>query len=159
MTDAAPEFAAERRPTAPPIMDDLQAVARLRGAYEIIRAELAKVIVGQEQVLDQLLIALFARGHVILEGVPGLAKTLMISSLAQCLGLNFRRIQFTPDLMPSDITGTEIIQEDRRTGQRSFRFLNRPVFTNVQLADEVNRTPPKTQAARLEARGSAKTGP
>ena len=131
--------------------DDVQAVARLRAAHQRIRAELAKVIVGQEQVIDQLLIALFARGHVILEGVPGLAKTLMISSLARCLGLNFHRIQFTPDLMPSDITGTEVIQEDRRTGSRSVRFLPGPVCTNMLLADEVNRTPPKTQAALLEA--------
>jgi MoxR-like ATPase len=131
--------------------DDVQAVQRLREAYRRIREELAKIIVGQERVQDQLLIALFARGHVILEGVPGLAKTLMISSLARCVSLNFHRIQFTPDLMPSDITGTEVIQEDRRTGQRSFRFLPGPVFTHVLLADEVNRTPPKTQAALLEA--------
>jgi MoxR-like ATPase len=137
-------------PVLPP-MDDLQAVARLREAYRVIRAELAKVIVGQDQVIEQLLIALFARGHIILEGVPGLAKTLLISSLARCLGLKFNRIQFTPDLMPSDITGTEVIQEDRRTGQRSFRFLHGPIFANVLLADEVNRTPPKTQAALLEA--------
>ncbi|QOJ15932.1 MAG: AAA family ATPase [Planctomycetia bacterium] len=112
---------------------------------------MGKVIVGQDEVIEELLIALFAQGHVILEGVPGLAKTLMISSLARCLGLKFQRIQFTPDLMPSDITGTEVIQEDRRTGQRSFRFLPGPVFSNVLLADEVNRTPPKTQAALLEA--------
>jgi MoxR-like ATPase len=131
--------------------DDLQAVARLHEAYGVIRSELAKVIVGQEEVIDLLLIALFARGHVILEGVPGLAKTLMISSLAHCLGLKFHRIQFMPDLMPADITGTEIIQEDRRTGSRSFRFLPGPVFANVILADEINRTPPKTQAALLEA--------
>lgn len=137
---------------APPIFSsDVQAVARLHDAYERIRAELAKVIVGQDEVIDQLLIALFARGHVILEGVPGLAKTLMISSVAQCLGLGFRRIQFMPDLMPADITGTEVIQEDKRTGQRAFRFLQGPVFTNVLLADEINRTPPKTQAALLEA--------
>jgi MoxR-like ATPase len=131
--------------------DDLQAVARLHEAYGVIRSELSKVIVGQEEVIDLLLIALFARGHVILEGVPGLAKTLMISSLAHCLGLKFHRIQFMPDLMPADITGTEIIQEDRRTGSRSFRFLPGPVFANVILADEINRTPPKTQAALLEA--------
>ncbi|MGE0481985.1 MAG: AAA family ATPase [Phycisphaerae bacterium] len=123
----------------------------MREAYTIVRNELARVIVGQTDVVDQLLVALFARGHVLLEGVPGLAKTLMISSLARCLGLEFRRIQFTPDLMPSDITGTEVIQEDRRTGQRSFRFLRGPVFANVLLADEINRTPPKTQAALLEA--------
>lgn len=132
-------------------MDDVQAVDRLREAYATIRAELGRVIVGQEQVIDQLLICLFAQGHVMLEGVPGLAKTLMIRSLAACLGLKFNRIQFTPDLMPSDITGTEVIQEDRRTGQRSFRFLHGPIFCNVLLADEVNRTPPKTQAALLEA--------
>jgi MoxR-like ATPase len=133
------------------VQDDLQAVARLHEAYGVIRSELSKVIVGQEEVIDLLMIALFARGHVILEGVPGLAKTLMISSLAHCLGLKFHRIQFMPDLMPADITGTEIIQEDRRTGSRSFRFLPGPVFANVILADEINRTPPKTQAALLEA--------
>jgi MoxR-like ATPase len=132
-------------------VDDVQAVARLHKAYGVIRSELSKVIVGQEEVIDQLLIALFARGHVILEGVPGLAKTLMISSLAHCLGLKFHRIQFMPDLMPADITGTEIIQEDRRTGSRSFRFLPGPVFAHVLLADEINRAPPKTQAALLEA--------
>jgi len=137
--------------TLPPETDDVTAVRRLREAYALIRSELAKIIVGQHAVQEQLLIALFARGHVILEGVPGLAKTLMISTLSRCLGLEFRRIQFTPDLMPSDITGTEIIQEDRRTGQRSFRFLAGPVFTHVLLADEINRTPPKTQAALLEA--------
>ncbi len=134
-----------------PQWDDVEAIARLQHAYAVIRRELGRVIVGQDHVIDQLLIGLFARGHVILEGVPGLAKTLMISSLAQCLGLKFHRIQFTPDLMPSDITGTEVIQEDKRTGQRSFRFLQGPIFANVLLADEVNRTPPKTQAALLEA--------
>jgi len=131
--------------------DDVRAVEKLHAAYGLIRSELSKVIVGQEEAIDLLLIALFARGHVILEGVPGLAKTLMISSAARCLGLKFHRIQFMPDLMPSDITGTEIIQEDRRTGGRSFRFLSGPVFANVILADEINRTPPKTQAALLEA--------
>ncbi len=138
-------------PAAPVFSDDVAAVARLNEAYGLIREELRKVIVGQAEVLDLLLIALFARGHVILEGVPGLAKTLMISSLAHCLGQKFNRIQFMPDLMPSDITGTEIIQEDRRTGQRSFRFLAGPIFANILLADEINRTPPKTQAALLEA--------
>ncbi|MBL8880769.1 MAG: MoxR family ATPase [Phycisphaerales bacterium] len=139
------------QPAASAPLDDIQAVERLRSAYATIRNELGRVIVGQEQVIDQLLICLFAQGHVMLEGVPGLAKTLMIRSLAACLGLKFNRIQFTPDLMPSDITGTEVIQEDRRTGQRSFRFLHGPIFCNVLLADEVNRTPPKTQAALLEA--------
>jgi MoxR-like ATPase len=138
-------------PTIASVPDDLRGVARLHEAYGRIRRELARVIVGQEEVIDLLLIALFARGHVILEGVPGLAKTLMISSLARCLGLRFHRIQFMPDLMPADITGTEVIQEDRRTGQRSFRFLPGPIFANVILADEINRTPPKTQAALLEA--------
>ncbi|MDX2198060.1 MAG: AAA family ATPase [Phycisphaerae bacterium] len=135
----------------PAALSDLEAAQRLRDAYHAIRRELSSVIVGQDEVIEELMIALFARGHVILEGVPGLAKTLLISSLAQCLGLKFNRVQFTPDLMPSDIIGTEVIQEDRRTGQRSFRFLQGPIFANVILADEVNRTPPKTQAALLEA--------
>jgi len=138
-------------PAPTPRMTDVAAVARLNEAYHVIRGELQKVIVGQQEVVDLMLIALMARGHVILEGVPGLAKTLMISSLARCLGLKFQRIQFMPDLMPADITGTEVIQEDKRTGQRSFRFLPGPIFTNVLLADEINRTPPKTQAALLEA--------
>ncbi len=131
--------------------DDVRDVQRLHDSYRVLRSDLEKVIVGQSEVIEQLLIALFSRGHVILEGVPGLAKTLMISSLAQCLGLKFNRIQFMPDLMPADITGTEVIQEDRRTGSRSFRFLAGPIFANVLLADEINRTPPKTQAALLEA--------
>ena len=133
------------------IGDDLQAVERLQNGYERIRAELAKVIVGQDAVIDELLIALVSNGHVILEGVPGLAKTLMISTLARCLALSFNRIQFTPDLMPSDITGTDVIQEDRASGTRQFRFIRGPIFANVILADEINRTPPKTQAALLEA--------
>src|SRR5215470_10484522 len=130
---------------------DLAAVQRLQQAHERIRAELRKLIVGQDAVIDQLVIALFAGGHCILEGVPGLAKTLMISSLARCLNLSFKRVQFTPDLMPSDITGTEVIQEDKATGQRVFRFMPGPIFANIILADEINRTPPKTQAAMLEA--------
>jgi len=131
--------------------DDLAAATRLREAHDRIREGLSRVIVGQDQVVEQLLIALFAGGHCIIEGVPGLAKTLMISTLARSLSLSFSRIQFTPDLMPSDITGTEVIQEDRATGTRSFKFLRGPVFANVVLADEINRTPPKTQAALLEA--------
>jgi len=131
--------------------DDIKAAERLTKAYTTIREEMGKAIVGQEQVLEQLLTCIFARGHAILEGVPGLAKTLMVSSLAQCLDLDFARIQFTPDLMPSDITGTEVIQEDKATGQREFKFLQGPIFKNVILADEINRTPPKTQAALLEA--------
>ncbi len=130
---------------------DLAAAAKLRDAYARLRGELGKVIVGQDDVIEQLLAAMFAGGHCILEGVPGLAKTLMVSSLARCLSLSFNRIQFTPDLMPSDITGTEVITEDKATGQREFRFLPGPVFANVILADEINRTPPKTQAAMLEA--------
>jgi len=130
---------------------DVKAAERLTEAYRTIRAEMAKAIVGQEEVLEQLLTCIFARGHAILEGVPGLAKTLMVSSLSQCLDLSFARIQFTPDLMPSDITGTEVIQEDRATGRREFKFLQGPIFHNVILADEINRTPPKTQAALLEA--------
>ncbi len=131
--------------------DELQAVERLHQAYHQIRRELAKVIVGQERVVEELLIALFARGHCLLVGVPGLAKTLMIQTLAQTLGLSFNRIQFTPDLMPSDITGTEVLHEDKATGAREFRFFRGPVFAQVILADEINRTPPKTQAALLEA--------
>jgi MoxR-like ATPase len=130
---------------------DLAAVEKLSDAYGRIRGELAKVIVGQERVIEELLIALFCRGHCILEGVPGLAKTLMISTLARTLNLSFSRIQFTPDLMPSDITGTEVIEEDKATGQRNLRFVKGPIFANVILADEINRTPPKTQAALLEA--------
>lgn len=145
------EAAAPQAARSLPPLDDAQAVALLHDAYDRIRREVGKIIVGQNEVIDLLLIAMFARGHVILEGVPGLAKTLLISSLARCLGLKFSRIQFMPDLMPADITGTEIIQEDRRTGQRSFRFLPGPIFANVLLADEINRTPPKTQAALLEA--------
>ncbi len=131
--------------------NDVQAAEQLKQAYDRIRAELAKVIVGQDAVIDQLIVALFARGHCLLTGVPGLAKTLMISSLARTLHLGFNRIQFTPDLMPTDITGTEIIQENKATGSREMMFIEGPVFTNVLLADEINRTPPRTQAALLEA--------
>ena len=138
-------------PSAPLSSGDVEAVDELARAYQKVRTELGKVIVGQDEVLEQLLIALFAGGHCMVEGVPGLAKTLMISTLARCLNLSFNRIQFTPDLMPSDITGTEVIQEDRSTGTRAFKFLSGPVFANVILADEINRTPPKTQAALLEA--------
>ena len=125
--------------------------ARLHEARKRILDELGKIIVGQEAVIDEILICLFSRGHVMLEGVPGLAKTLMISTLAKTLDLSFSRIQFTPDLMPADVTGTEIIEEDRSTGHRDFRFMQGPLFANVVLADEINRTPPKTQAALLEA--------
>src|SRR5947199_2590488 len=131
--------------------EELAAVEKLQRGYHNMRAELGKVIVGQEAVIEELLIALFCRGHAMLEGVPGLAKTLLISTLSRTLGLSFNRIQFTPDLMPSDITGTEVIEEDKTTGGRQLRFVRGPVFANVILADEINRTPPKTQAALLEA--------
>jgi MoxR-like ATPase len=130
---------------------DLAAVQKLRSARERITGQLSRLIVGQQQVIEELLISLFSRGHCLLEGVPGLAKTLIVSTLARSLNLSFSRIQFTPDLMPADITGTEIIEENRSTGLRERRFLEGPVFSNVILADEINRTPPKTQSALLEA--------
>jgi MoxR-like ATPase len=130
---------------------DLAGLEKLKRAHQALREQIGRVIVGQDEVLDQLMIAIFARGHCMLEGVPGLAKTLMVSTLAECLSLDFHRIQFTPDLMPSDITGTEVLQEDRSTGARQLRYIQGPVFANVVLADEINRTPPKTQAALLEA--------
>jgi MoxR-like ATPase len=131
--------------------EELAAVEKLQKAYHEMRVELGKVIVGQEKVIEELLIAMFCRGHALLVGVPGLAKTLLISTVAKTLGLSFNRIQFTPDLMPSDITGTEVIEEDKTTGSRQLRFVRGPIFANVILADEINRTPPKTQAALLEA--------
>jgi MoxR-like ATPase len=130
---------------------DPAALAKLAEARQRIIDQLGQVIVGQNQVIEELLISLFSRGHCLLEGVPGLAKTLLISTLARSLNLSFSRIQFTPDLMPADITGTEVIEENRTTGAREFRFLEGPLFSNVILADEVNRTPPKTQSALLEA--------
>ncbi|MCA9109575.1 MAG: MoxR family ATPase [Planctomycetaceae bacterium] len=135
----------------PPPSDDLAAVQQLRDAYKALTDQLAKRIVGQRQVIEEMLIAILAGGHCLLVGVPGLAKTLMVHTLADALELSFNRIQFTPDLMPADITGTELLQEDRSTGAREFRFVQGPVFANVVLADEINRTPPKTQAALLEA--------
>jgi MoxR-like ATPase len=131
--------------------DDVRLASDITGAYRAIKQEIAKVIVGQEEIIDQLLISLLARGHCLLVGVPGLAKTLLIKTLAQVLDLKFSRIQFTPDLMPSDITGTEIIEENVSTGEKQFRFVSGPVFANIVLADEINRTPPKTQSALLEA--------
>jgi MoxR-like ATPase len=131
--------------------EDLQAVQRLKEAHQKMRDEIGKVIVGQGQVVDEVLISLFCRGHCLLIGVPGLAKTMLIRTLSEVLDLDFSRIQFTPDLMPSDITGTEIIQEDKQTGQRVMRFVEGPIFANIILADEINRTPPKTQAALLES--------
>ncbi|MCO6047853.1 AAA family ATPase [Aeoliella sp. ICT_H6.2] len=131
--------------------NDLDDIRHLGQTYERLTSELGKVIVGQHDVVEQLLIAMFARGHCLLVGVPGLAKTLLIRTLADALSLKFSRVQFTPDLMPADITGTEVIQEDKSTGTREFRFLEGPLFANIVLADEINRTPPKTQAALLEA--------
>jgi MoxR-like ATPase len=130
---------------------DLTELDELRKAHDQIRDQISRQIVGQNEVVEQLLMAVFARGHCILEGVPGLAKTLMVHSLAQSLSLAFTRIQFTPDLMPSDITGTEVLYEDRQSGARELRFVQGPIFANLILADEINRTPPKTQAALLEA--------
>ncbi len=127
------------------------AVRRLADAYQAMTQQIGKVIVGQQQVIEQLLLALFSRGHCLLVGVPGLAKTLLVSTVARILHLSFKRIQFTPDLMPADITGTDILQDDPETGRRRFVFLPGPVFANLILADEINRTPPKTQAALLEA--------
>ena len=130
---------------------DLKSVERLNEGFANIKSEIGKVIIGQDKVIEQLLIAILARGHCLFVGVPGLAKTLLISTLSKTLDLNFSRIQFTPDLMPSDITGTEVIEENRTTGHREFRFMKGPVFANIILADEINRTPPKTQSALLQA--------
>ncbi|MCO6466456.1 MAG: AAA family ATPase [Bradyrhizobiaceae bacterium] len=132
-------------------MSELEQIQRLAARINDVRTEIGKVIIGQRDVVDQLLISLFAGGHSLLVGVPGLAKTLLIRTLASTLDLSFSRIQFTPDLMPGDITGTEVIEDDRSTGQKAFRFVKGPVFANIVLADEINRTPPKTQAALLEA--------
>jgi MoxR-like ATPase len=131
--------------------NDTEMLQKLRDAHARLRKEIGKIIIGQEAVVDQLLMAIFCRSHALLVGVPGLAKTLMVSTLAQSLDLSFKRIQFTPDLMPSDITGTEVIQDDPVTKQRMFKFLPGPLFANIVLADEINRTPPKTQAALLES--------
>jgi len=137
--------------TSEPSHDDVAAITALSGLYRRLRAEIGKVIIGQEDVVEELLTGLFARGHVLLVGVPGLAKTLLISTVARISSLSFRRIQFTPDMMPSDITGTDILQDDPETGRRRFTFIAGPIFANMILADEINRTPPKTQAALLEA--------
>ena len=131
--------------------DDLAAITKLGASRTKLKAEIAKVIIGQEHVVDDLLTAMFSRGHCLMIGVPGLAKTLMVSTIARAIDLAFKRIQFTPDLMPSDITGTEILEEDKTTGSREFKFVKGPVFANILLADEINRTPPKTQAALLQA--------
>src|SRR5438552_2630134 len=133
------------------VPSDIDAARFLGETYRHLQDELAKVIVGQHRVIEELLIAIFARGHCLMQGVPGLAKTLLVHTLAETMELSFRRIQFTPDLMPSDITGTDILQEDPETGRRKFEFQEGPIFTNMLLADEINRTPPKTQSALLQA--------
>ena len=130
---------------------EAQAIRGLANAYARMKEEIGKVIIGQNDVVDQLLLAMFSKGHCLLVGVPGLAKTLLVSTISKILQLSFRRIQFTPDLMPSDITGTDVLQDDPETGRRVFQFMQGPIFTHVLLADEINRTPPKTQAALLEA--------
>ena len=153
----SPDRSAPERPV--PVSEEQEALQEreakalqgLAQAQARLRAEIRKVIIGQEEVVDLMLTALFSGGHCLLVGVPGLAKTLLVSTIAQALDLNYRRIQFTPDLMPSDITGTDVLQDDPETGRRSFQFMQGPLFTNILLADEINRTPPKTQAALLEA--------
>ncbi len=130
---------------------DAELIAELKTAYQQIKTQLSGVIIGQDKVVEEVLIAIFSRGHALLVGVPGLAKTLLVSTLARVLDLSFKRIQFTPDLMPSDITGSDVLEEDHTTGRRIFRFVHGPLFANMVLADEINRTPPKTQAALLEA--------
>ncbi len=132
-------------------LSDVEAVSSLKTNFDAIKKEISKVIVGQETIVEHLLISMFSRGHCLLVGVPGLAKTLLVKTLAEVLDLKFSRIQFTPDLMPSDITGTEIIEDNRTSGTKAFKFVKGPVFANILLADEINRTPPKTQAALLEA--------
>jgi MoxR-like ATPase len=138
-------------PHPDPSRDEVAAVSALAESHRALRREIAKTIIGQDEVVEQLLTSLFARGHALLVGVPGLAKTLLVSTVARILSLSFRRIQFTPDMMPSDITGTDILQDDPETGRRKFAFIAGPLFANIILADEINRTPPKTQAALLEA--------
>lgn len=131
--------------------DDVKRVEILHGKFAEMKEQIAKVVIGQDEMIDQVLTAIFARGHALLTGVPGLAKTLLVRTIADVLDLGFKRVQFTPDLMPADITGTDVLDEDRATGQHVFRFVKGPVFANMLLADEINRTPPKTQAALLEA--------
>ena len=155
----APQAVAEKgkaavTPEPPPAeltQDDVASIKEISVIYERMKEQLGQVIVGQAEVIDEVLMAILCRGHALLVGVPGLAKTLLISTLSHVMDLGFKRVQFTPDLMPSDITGTDVLEEDRATGKRSFRFVQGPIFTNMLLADEINRTPPKTQAALLEA--------
>ena len=147
--DTAPELS-DSAPSSTLPTDDVAAIDHLGSVYRDFKKEIGKVIIGQEEVIEQLAICLFSRGHALLMGVPGLAKTLLVSSVAETMELSFNRIQFTPDLMPADITGTDIIQETA-TGQREFQFIKGPVFANLVLADEINRAPAKTQSAMLEA--------
>ena len=142
---SGPLSAAKEKPIDP------QALESLGQARQALREQIGRIIIGQEQIIDDLLTAIFARGHCLMVGVPGLAKTLMVQTIASAIDLKFNRIQFTPDLMPADITGTEVIETDRTTGERVFKFVHGPVFANIVLADEINRTPPKTQAALLQA--------
>lgn len=150
-TGQIPPFRTVTAKASDPLEADVVAIDQLRDLYQKIRDEVAKVIIGQQDVIEQLLVCILARGHALLMGVPGLAKTTMVNSLAQVMSLQFNRIQFTPDLMPSDITGTDILQETDQPGRRAFVFIKGPVFANIILADEINRTPPKTQSALLEA--------
>jgi MoxR-like ATPase len=147
------QTATETPPTAAgtPPQGDIETVKALNAAYLKMTEQVRQAITGQEQVIEQVLVAIFCRGHALLVGVPGLAKTLLVSTLSKVMHLTFKRIQFTPDLMPADITGTDVLEEDRTTGKRAFRFVHGPLFANMVLADEINRTPPKTQAALLEA--------
>jgi MoxR-like ATPase len=149
MPNAVPDTA--RKPETSMSSGDVVSIDKLRALYDRMRAELGKVIIGQEEVIERLLICILARGHALLMGVPGLAKTTIVNALSQVMSLDFSRIQFTPDLMPSDITGTDILQETDQPGRRAFVFVKGPVFSNIVLADEINRTPPKTQSALLEA--------
>src|SRR5262245_50406112 len=150
-TEEVDPFPLADEPPATQPANDLDAVAELADAHDQILTEIEKRIIGQRRVIEQLLVALFARGHTLFVGVPGLAKTLLISTPAESLNLSCQRIQFTPDLMPADITGTEVLEEDHTTGRRVFKFIRGPVFANLVLADEINRTPPKTQAALLQS--------
>jgi MoxR-like ATPase len=145
------ELPVSQTQTQPVVEDEVEAVRQLHRLYEKLRGGLAQIIVGMDEVIEQLMTAVLCRGHCILEGVPGLAKTMLVAQLGNMLGLSFRRIQFTPDLMPADITGSDVLEEDRTTGKKVFRFVKGPLFSNIILADEINRTPPKTQSALLEA--------
>ena len=147
----APQIPGSTAPTTDASSEDMAVIARLREARDRVKHEMSKVVVGQNEIIDSLLIGLLCRGHILMLGVPGLGKTLMARTLARTLEMEFRRVQFTPDLMPADITGTDVMEEDQTTGKHRVSFMQGPVFTNFLLADEINRTPPKTQAALLQA--------